>query len=577
MMTLSHIKSIRGLVSVVTIVMMVSTISISFIASRTAALKHTDNNLKNRIRDKLNFIQGTAEQYIDLGMSQQLGKIISSIASEPDLDFILIIDKNGKILASNHITEVNQLWKDSKNKLDQNKINTVKRNIKTLIEINKQNKYIESYINICGKTDERLLRQRNCGFVAYRINLAYHYNNTDRVLINKTIFFATGIIVTVITILLLMELVINKPAIRIVTALQSFNTGNHKTRIQLKGENEITEISSSINEVLDEVVKNEEALIDREERLRAVIETSLDAILTINKKGIIQSINPAVEKHLGYSAIDLLDKNIKTIMPNPYHDQHDQYISTYFKTGKKNVIGSQREVVALTKAGNEVPVELSVTKMNINGEIFFTGVLRDISERIQLRDAMKKINETLFTSNLSLKNKNRTDSLTGLANRGYFDEIMSTEIRRAVREQLPLSLIMIDVDHFKLYNDFYGHQQGDECLIKISNAMKNCFLRSGELAARYGGEEFCVILSGIDSEQARGQAEKLNKLIWDMNLPHAESKTTDRVTISVGVSTLQVSSTSEISAKEIIEPADKALYKAKTSGRNKVCSTTITN
>ena len=576
-MTLYRIKSIRGLISVVTILMMVTAISVSYIASRADAINYTDINLKNRIRDKLNFIQGTAEEFINLGMNQQLEQIISSIASEPDLDFIIIIDNNDKIIASNHVTQVGQLWHNLKNRLNEKKIYSVKRNRNILIEISKEKKYIESYISICGKTDKHHLRQSNCGFAAYRINLEYHYKNTERVLINKTIFFSSGIVITVITILLLMEFVINRPAIRIITTLREFNTGDHKKRIPLKGDNEISKISNSINEVLDKVVINEMALIDKEERLRAVIETSLDAIITINKNGLIESINPAVERLIGYNQDDLLGRNVKKIMPNPYHDQHDQYISNYHQTGKKNVIGNQREVVALTKAGNEIPVELSVTEINLNGEVFFTGVLRDISERIQLREAMKEINETLFTSNLALKNKSRTDSLTGLANRGYFDEIMSAEIRRAVREQLPLSLIMIDVDHFKLYNDFYGHQQGDDCLRQISKAMKESFLRSGELPARYGGEEFCVILPGNDSNQARVLAEKLNKVIWDLNMPHAESKTSDRVTISVGVATLQVSSTSEISAKDIIEPADKALYEAKTTGRNKVISTIITN
>lgn len=576
-MTLFRIKSIHGLISVVTILIMVTAISISYIASRADAINYTDINLKNRIRDKLNFIQGTSEQFIKLGMNQQLEQIISSIASEPDLNFIIIIDNNDKIIASNHVTQVGQLWHNLKNRLNEKKINSVKRNRNTLIKINKEKKHIESYISICGKTDEQNLRQNNCGFAVYQVNLAFHYNKTERLLINQTMIFSTGLIITVIAILLLMEFLINKPATLIVTTLREFNTGNHKKRIPLKVENEISKISSSINKVLDEVVNNEAALIDKEERLRSVIETSLDAIITINQNGLIQSTNPAVEKHLGYSENDLLGRNIKKIMPNPYHDQHDQYISNYLQTGKKNVIGNQREVVALTKAGNEIPIELSITEININGEVFFTGVLRDISERIQLREAMKEINDTLFTSNLALKNKSRTDSLTGLANRGYFDEIMSVEIRRAVREQRPLSLILIDVDHFKLYNDFYGHQQGDDCLRQIAKTMKECFLRSGELPARYGGEEFCVILPGNDNNQAKVLAEKLNKVIWDLNLPHAESKTADRVTICVGVATLQISSTSVISAKDIIEQADKALYEAKTTGRNKVISTIITN
>lgn len=573
---LSKFKSIRILISTVTVLILVVSITVSFLTTRADSFKSTEDNLQSRIRDKLNFIQGATEQFLELGLTERVGQIISSISSEPDLVFISIANKKGVVIASNQVTEVNQSWKDLDKNLNDQEIRKVIEGKRTSILFNKEDGVVDGYISICGKAGESFLRQKNCGFAVYRVNLAYHYKNAERVLIDETKLFATGTIIAIVVILLLMEFVINRPAIRIINTLQMFNSGDHKARIKTVGDNEITRVSHSVNEVLDEVVSNEAAILDREERLRAVIETTLDAIITINSKGIIESINPAVEEHLGYNEKDLLGENIKKIMPAPYRDKHDQYLEHYHQTGDVNVIGNQREVVALTKSGDEVPVELSVTEMNINGDVFFTGVLRDISERVQLREAMRSINEELFTSNLALKDKTRSDPLTGLANRGFFDETISAEISRAIRQSLPLSLIMLDVDHFKLYNDHYGHQQGDECLKQVANAMKNCFMRSGELTARYGGEEFVVILPMIDSDKAKIFAEKLKKAIWDLNLPHADSKTSDRVTVSLGVTTLE-SASSIITEREMIESADKALYKAKESGRNRVCDTVISN
>lgn len=573
----AELKSIRVYITTIIIVILTISIAISFFIARTEVFESAEKDLQGRIRDKLNFIQGATEQFLELGITERIRQIVSSISSEPDLIFISIVNKNGVVISSSYVSDVGKSWNELNKRLDKQEIRKVTEEKSTSILLNKEDGIVDGYISICGKANESFLRQKNCGFAVYRANLAYHYNKAESGLVHETKLFSSGTIIAVVVILLLMEFIINRPAIRIINTLRLFNSGKHTARIKITGDNEISRISESINDVLEEVVSNEKAIRDREERLRAVIETTIDAIITINRNGIIESINPAVEQHLGYNEKDLLGENIKKIMPAPYHDNHDQYLENYHQTGRANVIGNQREVMALTKSGIEIPVELSVTETNINGEVIYTGVLRDISERVQLREAMKKINQELFSSNLELKSKNRIDSLTGLANRGYFDGTLSSEIRRAIRQSQPLSLMMIDIDHFKLYNDHYGHQQGDECLKQVADTMKSCFMRSGELAARYGGEEFAVILPVTDCDQAIKSAEKLNKAIYDLNLEHAGSKTCVRVTVSVGVTTLLVRSSDMVTEREIIESADRALYQAKEQGRNRACDTTITN
>ncbi|MEX8517231.1 MAG: diguanylate cyclase [Leptothrix sp. (in: b-proteobacteria)] len=160
------------------------------------------------------------------------------------------------------------------------------------------------------------------------------------------------------------------------------------------------------------------------------------------------------------------------------------------------------------------------------------------------------------------------DGLTGIANRRRFDEALALEWKRASRTETPITLLMLDVDHFKLYNDHYGHGAGDECLRQIAAALAATLPRSGDLAARYGGEEFAAILPGCSREGAHSVAERLRGLIDAKAIPHARSPTADHVTISIGSCTIERAA--EDSVPDLIEQADQALYRSKQSGRNRV-------
>ena len=162
------------------------------------------------------------------------------------------------------------------------------------------------------------------------------------------------------------------------------------------------------------------------------------------------------------------------------------------------------------------------------------------------------------------------DALTQIPNRRRFDETLTSEWRRATRDETALSLIMIDIDHFKKYNDFFGHGCGDSCLQKVAVELCNSVNRPSDLVARYGGEEFVVILPDTDLSSALKIAERMRRHIEMLALPHAYPEASI-VTISVGVAT-QTNITGELSAKILCDAADKALYLAKDSGRNRVCS-----
>jgi two-component system, chemotaxis family, response regulator WspR len=181
-----------------------------------------------------------------------------------------------------------------------------------------------------------------------------------------------------------------------------------------------------------------------------------------------------------------------------------------------------------------------------------------------LHDSQRKLMEI----NAELQRLTHVDGLTGLSNRRYFDEYIEAQWKAAFRAQSPLSLLMIDVDNFKLYNDTYGHPAGDEVLKSIANSMRRSFTRPTDLAARFGGEEFVVILPLTPLEPLGLLGERLRRTVEELHIPHRASTVGDTVTISVGgAATIPQQ---EESFHHLVEIADAAMYEAKKFGKNRV-------
>ena len=198
-----------------------------------------------------------------------------------------------------------------------------------------------------------------------------------------------------------------------------------------------------------------------------------------------------------------------------------------------------------------------VTEASVRNDFIKNQLLALEAERLQILSQ-------------ELEKLSLTDSMTGLANRRYAEIKLTDEWKRSIRRQSSLSLLMIDVDNFKGYNDYYGHQQGDECLYQVAQQLQTSCQRIDDLCARYGGEEFIVILSETESEQACYLAEEVRKSIESIGIHH-EKSTYGVVTVSIGVSTGTPRSFSSID--ELVNAADEALYEAKGAGRNQViCS-----
>lgn len=187
--------------------------------------------------------------------------------------------------------------------------------------------------------------------------------------------------------------------------------------------------------------------------------------------------------------------------------------------------------------------------------------------------ALREMQKQLERSNAELQRLSSLDGLTGIANRRQFDETLRREWQRAQRDSAPLSLIMLDIDYFKLYNDSYGHQRGDECLKRVAHALASTISRPADLVARYGGEEFVAVLPGTDTKGAEKLAERFRRAVQALEIDHGASNAGEYVTISAGIATAipEVDTTLE----SFVESADRALYLAKEQGRNQTSSVAL--
>ena len=231
--------------------------------------------------------------------------------------------------------------------------------------------------------------------------------------------------------------------------------------------------------------------------------------------------------------------------------------------------------------GGDETTRLSATPSGIYELDSLSGSLNGLTGKLlDRKHALETLNQSLegqvlartaelTQANALLAALATTDGLTGVANRRQFDTTLQNECDRAHRSKAPLSLIMLDIDFFKKYNDHYGHQAGDECLRDVAQALKATINRPSDLVARYGGEEFAVILPGTALEDACTIAQKLSAAIGALDRPHANSPL-GRVTISLGVAVL--SPEQDHDATRLLSHADTALYAAKTAGRNRFCT-----
>lgn len=221
------------------------------------------------------------------------------------------------------------------------------------------------------------------------------------------------------------------------------------------------------------------------------------------------------------------------------------------------------------------PIDAGILKSKVT--VFLDLYQQKKLLKIQAELLQSKTNEIteLKEVNINLENLSSLDGLTGIPNRRNFDKFIKMSWKNAIREQQPLSLIMVDIDYFKLYNDNYGHLPGDHCLIRVAKTLASTIERPIDLVARYGGEEFIVVLPNTDKEGALFVAERMRMNIEKLAIKHDHSYVADCVTVSLGVEDIIPRSSDSIA--DFLSSVDNALYLAKQEGRNRVhCEENLT-
>lgn len=231
------------------------------------------------------------------------------------------------------------------------------------------------------------------------------------------------------------------------------------------------------------------------------------------------------------------------------------------EAGLKSMFG-----IPILVANELLAILVFYTTKTTHCQIRILELMRAIATQLSFPLQQAGLYQQLKQANHQLDRLARLDGLTQVANRRNFNERLWIEWRRMQRENLPLALILCDVDYFKNYNDTYGHLAGDNCLIQVAQAIHNSAMRPGDLVARYGGEEFAVILSNTDSEGAIQVAIRIQAEIAQLEIPHATSQISDRITISQGIFSMIPSIDS--SPEQLLRAADSALYQAKEKSRN---------
>ncbi|MDQ7075230.1 MAG: diguanylate cyclase [Gammaproteobacteria bacterium] len=229
-------------------------------------------------------------------------------------------------------------------------------------------------------------------------------------------------------------------------------------------------------------------------------------------------------------------------------------------------IGSEIKANAFATGANDF-LSKTPDRLELLARLRYHGrSYRLYQQRELMCEALKQTAKQLEERNRELKRLSNIDGLTGVANRRYLDESLASEWARACRMGSVLSVIMIDIDYFKAYNDAYGHVEGDLCLQRVAKALEPVAARGGDLLARYGGEEFTLILPLTSLQGAMSLANKLRQKIYELRIPHVGSEISDRLSISLGVAALTPKNRQ--SSDQLLTQADQALYIAKGLGRN---------
>ncbi|MFJ1269316.1 GGDEF domain-containing protein [Legionella lytica] len=338
------------------------------------------------------------------------------------------------------------------------------------------------------------------------------------------------------------------------TSVQSSDYSLFQTAVIL--EEQVRIRTAELEQALRENEKITRALSDSEKKFHGLVNQSLVGIVII-ENGKFSYSNAKFNEIFGYSA-----EEIRELGPLDIIDQKDRPLIS--ESIRNRLSGQETRVVylfhGLRKNGEVIDVEVHSSVMEINDKPAFIGLTMDVTDRIRAEHELQALQKILLDQSIH-------DALTGLYNRRYLEETLDRELSLSQHNNYPLSIIMGDLDHFKMVNDHFGHLAGDEVLRVFSNILRQQ-ARQGDIYCRYGGEEFLLLLPKVDKPLAIERAEQLRSTLAAAPILYGSSAIP--VTVSFGVASFPDDGRT---ADELISAADDALYAAKAAGRNRVSAT----
>ena len=365
---------------------------------------------------------------------------------------------------------------------------------------------------------------------------------------------------------------LTRPLRKLRDAAQKIASGQAMEHLRVKsGIYEISDLADDLERMRYELVTRNQAIAAREERIRAIMDNVVDGIITIDRNGVIESMNQAALEIFSYSSEEIVGSNLDTLLNQPYFCEYEQPDTAIPAAPSVSFIGvSTHETVGRRKDGHTFPMEIAISELTHSKGRLFIAIVRDITERKQAEAEIKALQEDLeqrvikrtrelAALNRELEHQALHDALTELPNRLLLQDRLRQAILVAQREHHPLALLITDLDRFKEINDTLGHHYGDLVLQQVAARLRSG-LRESDTIARLGGDEFAVLLPMIDNEQDAINAAR--KLISIMEKPIILEDQSFHIGISVGIALYPGHGKD---GSTLMRHADVAMYVAKRS------------
>ncbi|MBI2308783.1 MAG: diguanylate cyclase [Rhodocyclales bacterium] len=375
------------------------------------------------------------------------------------------------------------------------------------------------------------------GVVMVVTSLAAMERNIQQVRFESFSLLAVSLVITMLLTGYMLGRTIVRPIETVTRALSRISSGDFTHNVAVHGNDEIGHLAAGFNAMTSELRSTYDHMQREGDKLRTIVEGAQTAVIATDSSGKVVIVNQAATEYLGKTAEEIVAGGIENIFDNPATMQHLLAQDDQWEKPPERTV-SYKGRVFLVSAATITDEEGAV--------IGSAALLQDVTEEKRLLDELRKLSTT--------------DALTGLYNRRHLDATLKREIERSKLSQVPLSVVLFDVDHFKRFNDEHGHDQGDRVLQAVGEWMHQV-TRQYDTPCRYGGEEFVLILPATTPETAVLVAERLRKLV--------ESSAVDGLSVTISLGVACTASPGLIAPEALIEAADSALYRSKHGGRNR--------